>query len=124
MFKRTLYTTLQTRLAQFPIVALTGPRQSGKTTLLEQFSDTYAYINLESPDQLERIQLDPKGSLTSLSNPSQQQGFIIDEAQKYPELFSYIQVISDQTKQKGQFILSGSQNFLLNQQINTLMYFD
>ena len=113
MFKRVLYPTLQTRLTQFPITVLTGPRQSGKTTLLEQLFDKYTYVNLESPEQLERIRLDPKGVLTNHSKS----GLIIDEAQKYPDVFSYIQVISDQLKQKGQFILSGSQNFLLNQQL-------
>lgn len=101
------------RLTQFPVVVLTGPRQSGKTTLLESFSDFYDYINLELPSQLEQIRADPLATLSSYKK----QGLIVDEAQKFPELFSYIQVLSDQKKKEGQYILSGSQNFLLNQQV-------
>lgn len=113
MFQRDIRTVLVERLNQFPVVVLTGPRQSGKTTLLESFSDQYDYINLELPSQLERIQADPLAVLSEYKK----KGLIIDEAQKFPELFSYVQVLSDQKKQEGQFILSGSQNFLLNQQI-------
>lgn len=114
-FKRKMITVLQQRLAQFPIVVLTGPRQSGKTTLLEQLNDRYHYLNLESPDELERLHMDPRGILERASE--QKHGLIIDEAQKYPDAFSYIQTITDKNKKKGEFILSGSQNFLLNQQI-------
>jgi uncharacterized protein len=114
MFKRDLMHTFKERLAQFPVVALTGPRQSGKTTLLELFVDDYDYLNLELPEHLQRLQLDPKAILQKATTSK---GLIIDEAQQYPEVFSYIQVIADQAKKKGQFILSGSQNFLLNQQI-------
>lgn len=113
MFQRTIRFVLQERLTQFPIVALTGPRQSGKTTLLESLVDGFDYINLEAPDQLERIRLDPRGTL----HVKRGRRLIIDEAQNYPEIFSYIQVHVDEVKQKGQFILSGSQNFLLNQHI-------
>lgn len=112
-FKRKIMTVLKQRLEQFPVVVLTGPRQSGKTTLLEQFNQQYDYINLESPDELERLQMDPRGLL----NRRSKHGLIIDEAQKYPDVFSYIQTITDNNKKKGEFILSGSQNFLLNQQI-------
>jgi len=112
-FERKIMAVLNQRLGQFPVAVLTGPRQSGKTTLLEQLSQDYDYINLESPDELERLQMDPRGVLTRTSK----HGLIIDEAQKYPEVFSYIQTIADKHKKKGEFILSGSQNFLLNQQI-------
>jgi hypothetical protein len=112
-FKRKIMTVLKQRLGQFPIAVLTGPRQSGKTTLLEQLDQHYDYINLESPDELERLQIDPRGIL----NRKKKRGLIIDEAQKYPDAFSYIQTITDKNKKKGEFILSGSQNFLLNQQI-------
>ncbi len=112
-FKRNILSVFRQRLQQFPVAVLTGPRQSGKTTLLEQLKQDYAYISLESPDDLERIQIDPRGVLSRITK----HGLIIDEAQKYPKAFSYIQTITDVNKKKGEFILSGSQNFLLNQQI-------
>ncbi len=112
-FKRNILPIFKQRLKQFPVAALTGPRQSGKTTLLEQLNQQYDYINLESPDDLDRIQMDPRGVLNRITK----HGLIIDEAQKYPEAFSYIQTITDKNKKKGEYILSGSQNFLLNQQI-------
>lgn len=113
MFKRKIHNVLLKRIRQFPVIALTGPRQSGKTTLLKNSCQGYDYINLESPDSFALMQNDPKHILTQ-ERPS---GLIIDEAQKFPELFSYIQEISDTSNQTGQFILSGSQNFLLNEQI-------
>lgn len=113
MFTRKILPLLKKRLTQFPIVTITGPRQSGKTTLLENLFSSYDYYNLESPEQYALFQEDPKGMLTH----HQKKGIIIDEAQKLPQIFSYIQVIVDQQKKTGQFILSGSQNFLLNQHI-------
>lgn len=113
MFNRSLTPTLTKRIQQFPIIALVGPRQSGKTTLLRHNYPDYDYINLELPDTLNLIKADPR----SLLEKKRPHGLIIDEAQQYPALFSYIQVISDETQKKGQFILSGSQNFLLNAQI-------
>lgn len=112
MFQRKIKKILLERLSQFPVVVLMGPRQSGKTTLLESL-EGYDYINLESPDQLLRMQMDPKGQLVYNNT----KGLIIDEAQNFPDLFSYIQVISDKNKRKGEFILSGSQNFTLNHYI-------
>lgn len=114
MFTRKMHQVLLERLSYFPTVLLTGPRQSGKTTLLKNTLKDYDYINLESPDELALIKEDPRAYLEK----DRKKGLIIDEAQKYPELFSYIQTISDDTKKKGQFILSGSQNFLLNQQVS------
>ncbi|MFN3235077.1 MAG: ATP-binding protein [Gammaproteobacteria bacterium] len=114
MFERAIYDTLLESLRQFPVAVLTGPRQSGKTTLLKQLQhDTYDYINLEFPDVLARLQSDPRGTLIH----NRTKPLIIDESQKYPELFSYIQGIVDENKKKGEFILSGSQNFLLNEKI-------
>ncbi len=97
---------------QFPILSLTGPRQSGKTTLLRNEFTEYKYINLERPDLRKIISEDPMGYLRS-------QGIklIIDEVQNLPELFSYLQVLSDENNETGQYILSGSQNFLLNKHI-------
>lgn len=113
MFQRAIENTLKKTVASFPVTVLLGPRQSGKTTLLRQAFPEYAYVSLESPDQLLRIQADPRGFLTS-----NQSKWIIDEAQHYPQLFSYLQEYVDQQPQAGRFILSGSQNFLLNEQVS------
>jgi predicted AAA+ superfamily ATPase len=113
MFERAILKVVQERLKQFPVAVLTGPRQSGKTTLLRTCFSDYDYINLESPATLEQLRLDPKSWLSR----DYSSGVIIDEAQKYPDLFSYVQVISDEKNKKGNFILSGSQNFLLSQHI-------
>ena len=105
MFKRLISEQLTSIANQFPIIALTGPRQSGKTTLLNELFPDYQYVNLETPDTLLEAKTDPRGFF-SRSNK-----WIIDEAQNFPELFSYLQEFSDQQHKK--FILSGSQNFLL-----------
>ena len=113
MFTRELTPTLKKVAVSFPAVFLTGPRQSGKTTLLKQTFPDHTYVSLERPDVLQRMQSDPLGFLQDHG-----QRWIIDEAQRFPEIFSYIQDRIDQMPQKGQFILSGSQNFLLSQQIS------
>ena len=112
MFKRQLMDTVLKTVASFPVTVLTGPRQSGKTTLLRQAFPDFLYISLESPDQLMLAKADPRGLLMSAH-----QGIIIDEAQNYPDLFSYIQEIVD-IKKPGKIILSGSQNFLLAEKIS------
>lgn len=99
-------------LQKYPVVSLTGPRQSGKTTLLGNEFKEYKYINLERIDHREIVMSDPVGFLKSNNN------VIFDEAQNFPELFSYIQVFSDERKVPGQYILSGSQSFLLNRNIS------
>lgn len=98
---------------KFPVIKITGPRQSGKTTLCKSVFSQYAYVSLENPDTREFAQSDPKGFLDTYAG-----NLIIDEAQHVPELFSYIQGIVDEKKQTGQFILSGSQNFLLLEKIS------
>ena len=113
MVQRQITAHLKKMLRKFPIVSLTGPRQSGKTTLLKQAFPDYKYYNLERLDHKELINSDPIGFLKSAG-----ERVIFDEAQNYPELFSYIQVISDERNTVGQYILSGSQSFLLNQQIS------
>ena len=104
---------LKKRLQKFPVLSLTGPRQSGKTTLLKKEFADYRYINLERMDQREMILSDPIGFLNA-AGPK----VIFDEAQQIPELFSYIQVISDERGTPGQYILSGSQSFLMNSHIS------
>ena len=97
----------------FKIVAVTGPRQAGKTTLVKKtFPDT-PYVNLESPDIRHFAIDDPRGFLSQYPD-----GAILDEVQRNPELFSYLQEIVDNSPQKGQFILTGSNNFLLNEKIS------
>ena len=101
---------------KFPVLALTGPRQSGKTTLLRELFPDYRYLTLENPDVRSFAESDPVAFLQTYDNR-----VIFDEVQRVPALFSYIQGIVDQSGQMGQFILSGSQNFhLLNNITQTL----
>ena len=93
---------------KYPIIALTGPRQSGKTTFLRELFPDYQYVSLENPDIRYFLQDDPNGFFEKHSKFC-----IFDEAQRVPELFSYLQTIVDEKKIMGQFILSGSQNFHL-----------
>jgi uncharacterized protein len=93
---------------KFPVIAVTGPRQSGKTTLLKNIFKNYTYISLEDLNNRLFAQDDPVGFLKKYSDK-----IIIDEVQQVPLLFSYIQTIVDESRQMGQFILSGSQNFQL-----------
>ena len=97
----------------FPILALTGPRQSGKSTLMKElFSKEYRYVSLEDLDTREFAQEDPRGFLKE-----NRQKVIFDEVQQVPELFSYLQGIVDEDQIPGQFILTGSQHFLLLEKI-------
>ncbi|GAB6282453.1 MAG: ATP-binding protein [Ignavibacterium sp.] len=111
--KRRITKHLNKVLSKFPIVSLTGPRQSGKTTLLKSDFPSFKYYNLERIDYREIIQSDIMGFLKNAGSH-----VIFDEAQNLPELFSYIQVISDERNTAGQYILSGSQSFLLNEKIS------
>ena len=113
MIARKITPYIQKMLKKFPVISITGPRQSGKTTLLEEAFSEYHYYNLERLDHRELIISDPVGFLKSVGTK-----VIFDEAQNFPELFSYIQVISDERNIPGQYILSGSQSFLLNHQIS------
>ncbi len=89
--------------AQYPIVTLIGPKQSGKTTLSQKIFKDKPYANLESPDIAQFAKEDPQRFLAQYP-----QGAILDEIQRVPELLSYLQVIVDKKKQKGLFILTGS----------------
>jgi hypothetical protein len=113
MIQRHLFAKAQQLLEKFPIVAITGPRQSGKTTFSKQLKPEYSYVNLEDITNREFAKNDPKGFLNTYKN-----GVIIDEIQYVPELFSYLQVFTDERNQVGEYIITGSQNFLLMQQIS------
>lgn len=97
----------------FPIISLTGPRQAGKTTLLRSMFPDYRYVSLEDPDQQQRAENDPRSFLKQYDDQ-----VIFDEAQRVPTLFSYLQTTVDEDRQPGRYILSGSQNFLLRQNIS------
>ena len=112
MIPRAISSAAQQRLAWYPILSLTGPRQSGKSTLLKSLFPDYEYVNLENPTTRALASEDPIGFLRNKG-----QHLIIDEAQYVPELFSVVQVLSDECNENGQYILSGSQNFLLLKQI-------
>jgi predicted AAA+ superfamily ATPase len=114
MIKRTLSSKLKKTASLFPVVTLTGPRQSGKTTLVKAVFEHYDYVSLELPDQRSFALEDPRGFLSQFKGP-----VILDEIQRAPDLFSYIQVIVDEQRDRtSQFILTSSQNFLLLQNIS------
>ncbi len=113
MIERDLKKHLLLLAKKMPVVALTGPRQSGKTTLLKATFPTYDYVNLEHPPTRALALNDPDQFLANYVN-----GLIIDEAQRAPELFSYLQVIIDNKQKMGMYILSGSQNFSLLENIS------
>ena len=112
MIKRTAEARLIKLANTFRSVAVIGPRQSGKTTLCRAVFPQKPYISLENPDTLEFATSDPRGFLSQFKN-----GAILDEVQRAPHLFSYLQQVLDETKKKGLFILTGSNNFLLQQNI-------
>ena len=113
MIKRFLAEKIIKSASQYPVVTITGPRQSGKTTLVKSVFDNYKYVSLENPDHRYFALSDPRGFLNQF-----QTGVILDEVQRVPEIFSYIQSIVDENDQPGKFILTGSQNFLLMGQIS------
>lgn len=113
MIHRLLQEKLIKLSKSFPTVCITGPRQSGKTTLVKKTFPGYAYINLENLDERSFAEEDPRAFLKQ----NLQQGVIIDEIQKVPALFNYLQEILDTLDEPGRFILTGSQNFLLMEKI-------
>lgn len=115
MVPRSLTKKLLQLAKQFPAIAILGPRQSGKTTLTKSLFPDYQYINLESFDEQEFALQDSRGFLARFQNKP---GVILDEIQKTPSLLSAIQVEIDRDQKIGRFILTGSQNILLNQHIS------
>jgi len=113
MIERILGSKLRKLASQFPVVTLTGPRQSGKSTLVKSLFPDLPYLLLEDPDVRLLAQTDPRGFLANYSD-----GAIFDEVQQVPELFSYLQGVVDAGNQSRPYILTGSQNFLLMDNIS------
>ncbi len=112
MIERTLASKVTSLAQKFQVITLTGPRQSGKTTLVRATFPDLPYVSLEEPDIRQIALTDPRGFLSNYPN-----GVILDEIQNTPELFSYLQRIVDENRQI-QFILTGSSNFLLMEKIS------
>lgn len=108
MIPRRITGKLKQSARNYPVVTVTGPRQSGKTTLVKSVFKQYDYVSLENPEQRALCLDDPIGFLRQFKGP-----VILDEVQRTPDIFSYIQGIVDEKDKPGQFILTGSQNFLL-----------
>lgn len=108
MFNRALAQKALEMATKYPVISITGPRQSGKSTLARAIFPTYSYVSLEDKDMRSFAADDPRAFLEYFGRNT-----IIDEAQRVPSLFSYLQGIVDDTNEAGQYILSGSQNFLL-----------
>src|SRR3990167_229836 len=98
----------------FSVTAILGPRQSGKTTLAKMIFNDHKYVNLEDLDLREAATKDPRTFLQAHKN---EHGIILDEFQYVPKLLSYIQTLADADPKPGYFILTGSQNFLMNESI-------
>jgi len=113
MIGRNIEKILCTLLQKYPAINITGPRQSGKTTLVKNLTGDYNYFSLENPDTRLFAESDPRGFLRSAGEK-----FILDEVQYVPELFSYMQEILDNSRENGKAILLGSQSFLMNQHIS------
>jgi len=113
VIQRVLQPVLRRAAKQYPIVTLTGPRQSGKTTLAKAAFPGHAYASLEDPDQREFAIADPRGFLGQFKDP-----VILDEVQRAPDLFSYIQTEVDRRPTNGRYILTGSQSFLLMRNVS------
>jgi len=113
MIKRLITSQIDRLKKGFPVIVVSGPRQSGKTTLIKKIFPDYQYFNLENPETLGIVESDPAGFVNANT-----QRIIIDEVQRVPQLLSYIQAVVDEQNIMGNFILSGSENLLLSEKVN------
>lgn len=113
LIQRKVGSVFKRLIQDYPVITLTGPRQSGKTTLCRMTYPEMAYVNLEDPEIREYAFTDPKGFLAQFPD-----SVILDEIQRVPELISYIQVIVDTPGFSGNYILTGSQNFSVSNTVN------
>jgi hypothetical protein len=113
MIEREITDRLKALFEQYPFVTVTGPRQSGKTTLCRAAFPNHEYVNLEAPDDRDFAESDPRGFLARLGD-----GAIIDEVQYVPGLLSYLQVLADERGRNGQFVLTGSEQFQISDAIS------
>ena len=113
MIKRSISSTLKKYANTFRAVALLGPRQSGKTTLVKAVFPNKPYVSFEDSDIREYAQSDPRSFLNQYND-----GAIFDEIQRVPDLMNYLQGVIDESNKKGMFILTGSHNLLLHSQIS------
>lgn len=112
MIPRLIHAHLAGSKDYFPISFITGPRQSGKTTLIRELYSDLPYFSLENPDTKQFALEDPRTFLSQYP-----EGAVLDESQHVPELFSYLQQLVDEDKQR-RYVLSGSQNFLISERIS------
>lgn len=108
MIPRQAHSTLNRLAKGFPVVALTGPRQAGKTTLAKVAFSGKIYVSLENPDEREFAERDPRGFLQRFP-----EGAVLDEVQRCPALLSWLQGWVDERQRMGDFVLTGSQQFAL-----------
>lgn len=113
MIPRQIMAEAKRSLTQFRALCITGPRQSGKTTLSKQLFKDKPYVNFENPSVQYEAEQNPETFLTQYRN-----GAVFDEVQRVPHIFRYLQEILDNNTKRGQFILTGSNNFLLQEQVS------
>ena len=113
MISRAIVDEARFALTQFRALCITGPRQSGKTTLSKMLFKDKPYVNFEDPVIQDLFQQDPSAFMHS-----HRKGAILDEVQRVPEVFRHLQVLLDRNTSRGQFILTGSNNFLLQEQVS------
>lgn len=113
MVNRQILNEARTALTQFRALCITGPRQSGKTTLSKQLFKGRPYVNFENPAVQHEAELAPQAFLQRY-----EKGAILDEVQRVPHIFRYLQGILDNNRKRGQYILTGSNNFLLQERVS------